>query len=433
VVVVGGGIAGLLAARVLGERFEQVTIVERDRLPQAPGPRAGAPQAQHVHGLLASGRLIVEALLPGLDAELAAAGAPLLDWTDDCRWFTSGGWKPRFRSGILSRPCSRDLLEWAVRRRVVASPRASVLEQHEAVGLLPAADRSRITGVLLRDRASASERTVELNANLVVDASGRGSRAPDWLAALGYGRPAETTINAFLGYASRWYQPAADPSRDWHLLGLLASPPQGTRGGIVQPIEGGRWIVTLAGAARDYPPTDEAAFLEFARSLPGPELYDAIRQATPLGPIRAFRRTANRLRHFERLRPLPAGFVAVGDAVCSLNPVYGQGMTVAALSALALGRWLRRPTPTARQFQRRLRRTVAPAWLLATGEDFRHPTTEGGRPDLPTRLMHRYIDRLQLVATHSPAAHRALIEVLNLLRPPLSLLDPRLLVACARA
>ena len=284
--------------------------------------------------------------------------------------------------------------------------------------------------MLLRGHGESNDAMVEVGADLVVDASGRGSRAPDWLAALGYPRPPETTVNAFLGYASRWYAPPSGWTADWQVLAMLATPPAGKRGGIIQTVEGNRWVVTLAGAAHDYPPTDEEGFGAFARSLPSPELYQAIQGAEPISSIRGYRRTENRLRHYERLGHWPAGFLVLGDAVCSLNPVYAQGMTVAALGALVLDRSLcrarRRGYRLALRFQRDLARAQATAWLLATAEDFRHPTTEGVRPPLGSYLMHRYIDRLELVAAESPAVHRALIEVLNLVRPPLGLLAPRL-------
>ena len=429
-VVIGAGVAGLLTARVLSDHFDAVTVLERDRLPEAePVPRPGAPQAGHVHGLLARGHAILERLFPGLDAELEAAGAPLVDWTQDCWWFTFGGWKPRFPSGILTRTVSRDRLEWTIRRRVEAAARVLVLDRQEVQALLPAPRGAGVAGVLIRERGKVDGATTQLGADLVVDASGHGSRAPDWLAALGYPRPPETTVNAFVGYASRWYAPPPGWTAGWQVLTIAATPPAGKRGGIIQTIEGHQWVVTLAGMARDYPPTDEEGFRAFARSLPSSELYQAIQQAEPISPIRGYRRTENRLRHYERLGGWPAGFLVLGDAVCSLNPVYAQGMTVAALGALVLDRALRRPWLTgsrlARQFQRDLARAQATPWLLATAEDFRHPTTEGGRPAAASHLMHRYIDRLQLVATESPAVHRALIEVLNPVRPPVGLLAPR--------
>lgn len=430
-VVIGAGIAGLLAARVLGDHFEAVTIVDRDHLPQEASPRAGVPQASHLHGLLARGHAILEQLFPGLDAELAATGAPLVDWTQDCRWFSFGGWKPHFPSGILTRTSSRSRLEWTIRRRLEARERVRIVEQHDVLALLATADGMGVAGVLARQRGWPNDPTTELCADLIVDASGRDSHAPDWLARLGYPRPPETVVNASLGYASRLYAPPSDWTADWRVLAMVATPPAGKRGGVIQTIEGNRWMVTLSGAAHDYPPTDEAGFLTFARSLPSPELYRALAQAEPLSPIRSYRRTENRLRHYERVGRWPAGFVVLGDAACSLNPIYAQGMTVAALGALALDRALRRPglTPArrSRRFQQDLARVHATPWLLATAEDFRHPTVEGTRPTPAVQLMHWYIDRLQVAACDSPAVHRALIEVLNLCRPPIGLVTPALL------
>ena len=434
--VVGGGMAGLLAARVLTEHFERVTILERDRLPAGPESRAGVPQARHVHGMLMRGRLILERLFPGLDAELAAAGAPSVDWTTDCRLFSFGAWKLRISCGITTRSGSRDLLEWSVRRRLAASGRVRLVEACEVTGLLAADGHARVVGVRTRPRnhgGGGLAPTEDRFADLVVDASGRSSRAPEWLRALGYTPPRETTVNAFLGYTSRWYARPTALRADWKLLLVQATPPVGTRGGVVLPVEGDRWIVTLAGAARDYPPTDERAFLDFARSLPSPILAEAIEAAQPLSPIFGYRRTENRLRHCADLPRWPDGFVLIGDAVCAFNPVYGQGMAVCAQEVTVLGRSLRtqrqrRPrgdlTGLARRFHRELARTHAPAWMLATGEDFRYPTTQGGRPGTTTRLLHWYVDRLIRTATGSPAAHRAFLQVWHMLEPPSALFHP---------
>jgi flavin-dependent dehydrogenase len=449
-VVVGGGLAGLAAARVLAAHVARVTLVERDRLPAGPARRPGVPQAAHVHNLLARGRRALEGLFPGLDAELAAAGAPAVDWTADARWYYFGGWRPRFPSGIVSRTCTRPLLEWAVRRRLLAAGggRVTVLEGHAATGLVPGrAGRGgpAVAGVRLTphggrsggagdDRgpaAAAGEAgvgPVELAADLVVDASGRDSRAPEWLAALGYGRAPETTVDSFLGYASRLYAPPAGARHDWRTTIVAATPPARARAGGIVPVEGGRWLVTLAGAARDYPPTDEAGFLAFLASLPVPDLADALRGATPLSPVAGYRRTANRWRHYERLPRWPAGFAVTGDAACAFNPVYGQGMTVAALGALALDASLRAAggadPSAARRFRRRLARAVRLPWLMATGEDFRYPTTAGRRPGPAAAVLHRYLDGVLLAAAEHPAAHRAFLAVTHLLESPAALLHP---------
>ncbi|HEU5369012.1 MAG TPA: FAD-dependent oxidoreductase, partial [Ktedonobacterales bacterium] len=255
------------------------------------------------------------------------------------------------------------------------------------------------------------------------------SRAPDWLTALGYAPPEETVINSFLGYASRYYQPPSDGRVDWKLLLLPRRPPTLKRGGAIYLLEGNRWIVTLSGGGKDYPPTDEAGFLGFARSLASPALYDAIKDAEPLSPIYGYRRTENRWRHYERLTRWPEGFIAVGDAVCAFNPVYGQGMSVAALGAELLEQMLRERSGSdlaglARQFQQALRNLTATPWQLATGADFRYEETEGGRPDRKARLSWRYGDAVRALAQDNRQVYQTFIEVAHLLKPPSALFRP---------
>jgi len=370
---------------------------------------------------------------------LAAAGAPMIDWTADCLSYNSGSWGPRFPSGLVTRTCSRDLLEWTIRRRVAALDRVCVVEGQEAMDVLPGPEGG-VVGVRVRPYGQAETPTARgepLAADLVVDASGRDSPAPRWLAGLGYGSVAETTISPFLGYSSRWYRRPAHTSVDWTSLIIANEAPRQPRSGIIYPVEDDRWLVTLAGTARDFPPTDEAGFVEFARSLDRPALYEAIVDAEPLSSVRGYRRTENLLRHYERLTRWPDGFVALGDAVCAFNPVYGQGMTVSALGALELGHCLReqrrhRPDGDliglARRFQHRLAATNRSPWLLATSEDFRWPTTEGGRPGWPTRLMHRYLDRVNALLGESAPVKRTFVEVLHLVAPPIALFGPGVLL-----
>jgi 2-polyprenyl-6-methoxyphenol hydroxylase-like FAD-dependent oxidoreductase len=427
-VVIGGSMAGMLAARVLTDHFERVTVLERDLLPETPAPRKGLPQARHLHILLTRGQMAFERLFPGLIEEMVAAGVPRLDAGCDFRWLMPSGWGVPFRSGITILTGSRDLLDWLVRRRLSALPRVRVLQATEAVGLLPAADGGAVRGVRVHARQGGGGEE-DMAADLVVEAAGRGSHLRPWLAALGYPAPAESFLSAHLGYASRFYHPPADLDRDWHGLMIQGDPPRVKRGGVLLPIEGGRWLVTLAGGGGDYPPTEEAAFLEFARSLRSPLLYDAIKHAEPMTPVVSYRGTENRAHHYERLRRWPAGLVALGDAVCAFNPVYGQGMTTAALGALALGRCLRRASDVlsrglCHQFQKDLARQNEPAWVLATGSDRRYPDAEGEPQGLKERVAHWYVDRVMALATHSREVRYRLLEVLQLLRPPSALFSP---------
>lgn len=432
-VVLGGSLAGLLAARVLAEHFDRVTVVERDAYPSGASVRKGVPQASHVHALMRRGQQVLERLFPGLLGELLADGALLVDTAGEVAWLTPKGCGARFPSELNVIGFTRPLLDLRVRRRLAHDPRVRILEETETLRLLPGAGDGRVRGILCRTRrpGGAEER---LRADLFVDATGRGSRAPRWLEELGYRAPSETVLDAHLGYASRLYRVPVGFDSNWKGTYVQAAPPERTRGGIMLPVEGGRWLLTLIGGGRDYPPADEEGFLEFARSLASPVIYDAVKSAEPLTPVRCYRATENRRRHYERLRRQPDNLLVTGDAACAFNPVYGQGMTAAALGALALDESLREQrrrhlggdlSGLARRFQKLLARANAAPWLLATGEDFRYQGVEGGAPGVLTRLMHRYMDAVVSLSTRDEAVRLVLLENVHMLKTPPSLFHPR--------
>jgi 2-polyprenyl-6-methoxyphenol hydroxylase-like FAD-dependent oxidoreductase len=444
-IVIGGSMAGLIAARALADHFAQVTVIERDRWPDGPAPRRGVPQARHVHVLLLRGQHILGQWFPGLEDDLGAAGAPQVDVTGDGLWLNRAGWGRVFSSGLHLRTCSRDLREWVLRRQLRTVPAVRFREECEVVGLRTATPGGPVSGVRMRARGSAADPAgaeEELAADLVVDASGRGSHAPHWLTALGYVQPAERVINSFLGYSSRYYAPAEGFTPPWRQgIYIQTAPPAHLRGGGSYVVEGGRWLVTLVGAGRDYPPTSDPEFLAFARSLRSPLIYEALHHAQPLSPIAGYRGTENRWRRYDQLARWPERFVVLGDAACAFNPVYGQGMAAAALGAATLADLLRDQrrrhpngdlTGLARRFQRRLAGHHRRLWLIATIEDFRCPQTEGGPPTLRDRLAQRYMDRVLRRATVDPVAYMTLVEVLHLLKPPRALAGPGMLLRVLR-
>ncbi|MDZ8083193.1 MAG: FAD-dependent monooxygenase [Nostoc sp. DcaGUA01] len=433
-IVIGGSIAGLLTAQVLTKYFDRVIIVERDRFPEQPEQRHGVPQAYHVHALLIRGQQILEQLFPGIIAELTNSGTSIMDSVADCPWLGFNGWAPRFSSHLTSCACSRNLLEWTIRRRLAANDRIVFVQAAQVTNLLSNPNKSSITGVRVSFR---NEPEAEILANLVVDASGRNSHTPEWLEELGYQSPQKTVVNSFLGYASRWYHPPEGFKSDWKAILITSKPPDNTRSAVLYSVEGNRWIVTLAGISRDYPPTDEAGFLDFARSLRSPIIYQAIKDAQPISPIYGYKRTENSLRHYEKLSRLPEGLIIVGDAVCAFNPVYGQGMTTAALGALTLDECLNKQLSNQsngnliglpRYFQKQLSKTISVPWLMATGEDFRWPATEGEKPDFISKFMQLYMDQLLLLQADSAEIHQLFLEVMNLLKPPSAFFQPSILM-----
>jgi 2-polyprenyl-6-methoxyphenol hydroxylase-like FAD-dependent oxidoreductase len=425
--------AGLLAARVLSKRFERVTIVERDSFPKGPQFRKGVPQSRHLHALMIRGRMISERLFPGLSEELEEAGAVLLDSASDFEWLTPAGFAPRFPSELPLLMSSRLLLEWRVRERVVALPRVNFLEKTYVTGLLPTLDGKGVAAAKLRSRdakGAASSQEL-LRADLIVDASGRNSNASKWLEALGYAPPEETYINSHLGYASRVYRRPERFEGNWKGLNVQAVPPEVTRGGVLLPLEGDRWMVTLSGLGGDYPPTDEAGFMDFARSLRTPLLYEAIKDAEPISAISGYRDTENRRRHYEKLSRQPDNFLVTGDAACAFNPIYAQGMTTAALGAEVLEECLREQDAVSdahgglrKRFQKKLAKANAASWLLATGEDFRVRGVEGGKATFATRLTHRYMDRVLALSLRDIEVRQTFLEVFHMLKPPTELFEP---------
>lgn len=439
-IVIGNGIAGLLAARVLSARFDRVWIVERDHIPNEVRTRPGAPQARHAHALLAGGRNVLQRLYPGLEDDLIAKGATPIDWGADFAIHTGSGWMPREASGVVSFGCSRDLLEASIRQRTTKLANVHLLQGQEVSGLLASRDGRSVVGVHLRKRGSHDDvpRALE-HASLVVDASGRASRAPQWLAELGYPRVRETTIDSCRAYASRWYE---RPSHryGWRALLQSTSAPTHTRGGLIYPMEGDRWCVTLSGAERDFPPTDEAGFLDFAKRQASPVLHDAICDARPLTPIHGYRRLENRRRHYEAMTRWPERFIVLGDAACAFNPVFAQGMTVSALGVATLDRCLRGQPPRAplssgfaSRFQRELARSNAAPWLMTTTEDLRWRATSGAPRTWKHRALQRYLDHIATLAATSPEVNRMSLEVWHLVKKPWSLLHPRVGIETLRA
>lgn len=435
-VVIGGSMAGLLAARVLSDHFDRVTIIERDHLPAGPEHRTGVPQGRHLHTLLVSGQRIIERLLPGFTDEMRAHGAQDIHWGRNTNFVSTGGYNPHFDTGIHSNSFARVGLEWLVRQRIAALANVTFLPAHEVEHLLSRDDHAVVTGVRARSRQDKSIH--DIPADLVVDASGRTSKAPEWLAELGYEAPAESLVKAHMGYATRWFKRPANPTFDGITFVIQGNPAQGNyRSGGVMQVEDDQWVVTLIGGSADYPPTDEAGFLAFAASLAAPDIYNTIREAEPTSQIYGYRRLENRIRHYEGLARRPENFIVTGDAACAFNPVYGQGMTAAALEAEALDRLLvrlnvRRDLRQLKRlpalFQKRVYQLAQGPWLMNTSEDARYPMVEGMTRSPITRLIHAYFDLVALAMPHDRVVGKRFIEALNLLKPPSALLWPDVVV-----
>ena len=420
-VVIGASMAGLLAAHVLADSYGEVMVIDRDDLPATPMHRRGVPHGRHLHALAGRGQQVLEELLPGLTADLVTFGAPAGDLLDNARLYLSGHRLRQAHSGLVLLCASRPLLEGQVRARIRARPNVRLVDRCDVVGLLTTPDGRRVTGARVLRHADGSAEEL-LDADLVVDAAGRGSRTAAWLEALGHPRPESDRVQIGLGYATRTYRLPPDVL-DGDLAALIAATPRHPRTGAIQRLEGDRWMVTLGGILGDHPSTNPDGFLEFARSLQFPDIHDAIHDAEPLDAPVAFRFPASVRYRYERQR-YPAGFLVMGDAVCSFNPVYGQGMSVAALEALTLRRHLARGSePQSDRWFRDLARLVDVPWQMAAGGDLIFPGVEGRRTR-KIRLMSTYIARLHAAASRDARVAAVFVRVAGLVAPPQSLLHP---------
>lgn len=423
-IVIGASMGGLLAARALADYYREVTIVERDALPDAYEPRKGVPQGRHTHGLLARGREVLEQLFPGFTDEMIAQGANSGDIVDKILWFNHGFYLCNSPSKMSGLAISRPMLEGNVRRRLLQLPNVRVRER--CTVLEPVFDRAqdRVTGVRVKSQGGSNGAEI-MNADFVVDASGRGSSSPAWLDAWGYPKPRQELIKINLGYVTRQYRRLPEHLRGMSGAIIAACTPD-WRFGVILSQENDRWIVTLGGYLGDHAPMNDNDFVDFARSLQKPEIFDVIRVAEPLGPLMPYQFSANLRHHYEELSRFPAGFLVFGDALCSFNPVYGQGMTVACMESLALRECLAAGAQDiAGRFLRAAGQLIDIPWQIAVGSDLQHPRVEGKRT-AQVRFINWYIAKLYRAARNDAVLANRFLEVANLMRQPVALLDPQI-------
>jgi len=443
-VVIGAGIAGLLAASALAESFPQVTVFDRDPLPSGPVPRRGVPQGRQLHAMHARGAQALTELLPGFWDDMVAAGAVVGDTQADAHWYLDDYLLKPAPSGLQGIALSRPRLEWLMRSRAAALPAVRIIGDTDVTGLVISG--GQVTGVTVRAARTPDAAEETAAADLVIDATGRGSRALAWLGELGYPVPRSSQLRADVTYVSRFY--SRDPAQLAGRFGGLVTPyPGQPRGGAVIRQEGDRFMVLLAGMVGEEPPLDEAGMLAYADSLACPDIASVMRQSTPLGAPVRFTYPSSTWRHYEGLDAYLGGFLVIGDALCGLNPIYGQGITVAALEALELRRLLRRlvrsgdaagtaaRVPAAdlpRLYFRAAGKLVARAWATAAAADLRFPQVEGKRQP-GAGLINAYLVKYRAAASVDPVLGATFLRVANMIEKPTRMLSPGHMVRVFRS
>jgi 2-polyprenyl-6-methoxyphenol hydroxylase-like FAD-dependent oxidoreductase len=431
-VVLGASMAGLLAARVLADFYETVTVVERDILCDDAVNRRGVPQGRHVHALLGRGSQVLAELFPGFLDDLVAAGVPVVDYTDLSSIFTSVAGHQFVRSGGFrdvppAYVPSRPLLECLVRRRVREKANITLREGYDVVGLMTTTARDRVTGARVRSRDGASD----LTADLVVDATGRSGRTPAFLDAMGYGRPAEEHVGVRVVYSSQLLR--IPPGMLKELVVLVTPVPGRPIAMALAGYENDTWMFTVVGMVGHEPPSEPAEMLAFVQDLVPAHVAAAIGAAEPLTEVCRFHYPESRWRRYDKMRRFPAGLLVVGDAICSFNPIYGQGMTVAALQAQALRECLQGgANGLARRYFRAAAKPIGVAWRFAVNGDLNLPEVEGPRP-LSLRMANRYVDRIQTAAESDLVVAEQFTKVVALVDPPTRLLRPQMMIRVAAA
>ena len=428
-VVIGAGIGGLTAAGALADHFDNVVVLERDTLPSEPTYRAGTPQARHVHGLLLSGQRALSELFPGFEQDLARAGAVPLRVGLDVRVERPGYDPfPQRDLGWFGYAASRPAIERAVRQRVESRANITLRQRCRVHEVLGSPTDEAVAGVRYENGNGTSE---TITADLVIDASGRGAPTLGLLQSIGRPLPEETTIGIDLGYATSIFFIPDDAPTDWKGVMTFGQAPQNSRGGLMLPLEGKRWMVTIGGRHGDVPPGDEQGFLTYAKALRTPTIYNAISHAKRLDGVARYGFPESVRRHFERLDGFPRGLLPIGDAICRFNPVYGQGMSVAALEACLLKKLLERLAEDgdpiaglASTFFAEMQTLIETPWSVAM-LDFAFPETRGQRPtDFETTL--KFGIALTRLAAEDPAVHKLTLEVQHLLKPRSAYRDPAL-------
>lgn len=417
-VVIGGGLAGLCAARVLADGYDNVTIIEKDSLPDEPGFRRGVPQGTQIHALQEAGRATLEDLFPGFGEDIITAGGLLIDGASDFKFYDEGDFladgTKRFPMYFATRP----LFEHVIRRRVASFENVELRTSCQFTDYLFDGETMTIEGVAVREGSDQKR----IAADLVVDATGRTSRTPTWLEDHGFNAPEVDEVQIDLGYCTTAIH---RPPGDRRTFFAAASPPR-TRGGAVFPVENNHWLVNLHGMNGDHPPTDPDGFTDFAASLPIPQIHRLIETHPQVWEdIEYYPFPSNRRVHYENFDRFPEGLIVLGDAIASFNPIYGQGMSVSALEALVLHHVLSSGSGPNRAFEffDRVQTVVDTAWTMAIGADIQFPETTGPTPR-GTGIFAWYLSRLTRKAHSDGELRDALACVASMEYSPTRLLRP---------
>jgi len=424
-IIIGGGISGKLAARVLSGFYNEVLILERDHEPVGPWPRKGAPQGEHLHALLHAGEYGLEELFPGITEDFYRSGAVKINSTLDLAWFHHGVWKLRYDGKYSTTLQTRPHLEWHVDQFIKRIPNVVIHYNQVVQDFLYDEEKNQIIGVQLKDGS--------LLADLVVDATGVSSLSSSWLAKQQI-EVANEKVEINLSYISKQFQLSEKKNRDWKIKLVYPNPPHEKMGGTISKVEDNRYIVTLMGYHnvindKEILKSDQS-FVKLTQKLPKQDIFQELQEATPISNTSIYRVPHIIWRRFDKVKKLPTGLLLIGDTFCRIDPVFGQGMSIAILESLALQKLLKKhnheleKVPTA--FHKKAVKIIAPIWNMVITEDFRYPAAKGKIP-FGLSIQQWYARKIFLLSSQNQEVYDSFIKVMNLVRPITSLMKPSIL------
>ena len=429
-VIVGGGISGKLAARVLSEIFQEVIILERDTEPNGPSPRKGAPQGEHIHALLFAGANGLEELFPGITEKFTASGAVKIDSTQDVAWFHHGVWKLRFVGDYTTILQTRPHLEWHIEQYLKRIPNVTIQYNQNVQNFIYSEEENRITGVEIID---GSDSIKTINADLIVDASGVSSLSTRWLNKREVHIP-EEKVKIDLSYFTKTLQLPDNNNRDWSIKLVYPTPPFEKIGGGISKVEGNRYLVTFMGYHNEINEKEilksDNSFIEIAKKLPKLDIFEELKDATALSRTSIFRVPNITWRRFDKVDHLPNGLLTIGDTICRIDPFFGQGISIAVLEALALKKLITNQNQSNQKmiesFHQQAAKIISPIWNMVITEDFRYPATTGKKP-AGLSIQQWYAKNIFHLSSENKEIYNSFIKVMHLLRPTSTLMQPNII------
>jgi 2-polyprenyl-6-methoxyphenol hydroxylase-like FAD-dependent oxidoreductase len=424
-IVIGGSVAGMLAARALADFYEKIIVIEKDEKSDSYSTRKGVPQGAQGHVLLKSGEEIIEGMFPGILDEMRQNGSVESDFAGNVSWFHHGCSKVTYHSGVSITQQSRPFLEGHIQRKLEKLSNIEFMYKCKVKKLR--LDGHKEIKSIIAEQSDGS--IVEIDTDLVIDASGPASLTPKWLQEFGFKVPVKTEVKIDLFYASMIYKDLSPNAGDWHSLLVYPNPAEMDRGGSISPIEGDRYHIMLLGYGDHSPPHDLRGFLQYAKSLDQPNVYEAIKNGVADSEIQVYRFPSLHRYHYEKQSDFPSGLLVIGDAFCRLDPLFGQGMSIAAKEAELLSKVLRKydsKKQLTHHFHRQTSKIIDVPWLIALTEDFRFRTTTGRKP-MGLSFLQWYVKKVVYACEQNKDVYSQFIKVLHLKAHPASLFKPNLL------